>query len=95
MDRLPVLVESLRMSETVKSFYVGYPNGEFFLVRSLQDLFFANRFQAPAGAGFLVQSMTQHNDGTMVGKYRFFDEELRNLEMRAVTGYRYDLRTRP
>lgn len=95
LESLPILAQSLRMSETVKSVYIGYPNGEFFMVRRVDQPQIASRFQAPEGAQFLVQSITRETDGAMVGAYRFFDDGLRNIETRPMPSYRYDPRTRP
>ncbi|WDY55978.1 HD domain-containing phosphohydrolase [Pseudomonas sp. PSKL.D1] len=95
LQRLPQLVESLNANPMVSAAYIGYPNGEFLLVRRLRDPQLLQRFVAPAGTQFLVQSITQASDGTMQGEWRFYDRQLALLHAEAKPGYRYDPRSRP
>lgn len=95
LDRLPILVESLRVNPTVKSVYAGYPNGEFILVRRLNDPEVQAFFEAPSDAAFLVQTLTEQRDGTILGEYRYYDERIRLLQALERPDYDYDPRRRP
>lgn len=95
LDRLPVLAASLRGNKVIRNVYAGYPNGEFFMVRHMDRDSLLDRFSAPRGTRFMVQSQTLDTDGAMVGEYRFFDSDLRLLERQNQPHYKYDPRGRP
>ncbi|MFG0399921.1 HD domain-containing phosphohydrolase [Pseudomonas sp. zjy_11] len=95
MDRLPQLVEMLDANRMLSAAYLGYPSGEFLLVRRLRDPQLMQRFAAPPGTAFLVQSVS-HGDGAKVqGEWRFYDRALNLLQAQAKPDYRYDPRLRP
>ncbi|PYC32247.1 phosphohydrolase [Pseudomonas soli] len=95
LEQLPQLAESLRANRMLSAAYVGYPNGEFLLVRRLRDPQLLQRFAAPADTAFLVQTVTQGEDGTMQGEWRFYDAELTLLQRQSKSDYQYDPRQRP
>ncbi|MBB2496528.1 HD domain-containing phosphohydrolase [Aquipseudomonas ullengensis] len=95
LERLPLLVESLEANKMLSTAYVGYPNGEFLLVRKLRSAELRKQMQAPSNAAFLVQSITLAAAGEMVGEWRFYDRELGLLKAQVKADYRYDPRTRP
>ncbi|MFG0819719.1 HD domain-containing phosphohydrolase [Pseudomonas sp. GLN_3] len=95
LDRLPQLVEMLDANRMLSAAYLGYPSGEFLLVRRLRDPQLMQRFAAPPGTAFLVQSVS-HGDGAKVqGEWRFYDRALNLLQAQAKPDYRYDPRLRP
>ncbi|RCL21038.1 phosphohydrolase [Pseudomonas sp. AFG_SD02_1510_Pfu_092] len=94
LQRLPQLVEMLDANRMLSAAYMGYPNGEFLLLRRLRDPRLLQRFAAPAGTAFLVQSVSR--EGAAVhGEWRFYDRALNLLQAQAKPEYRYDPRTRP
>ncbi|NIF15419.1 HD domain-containing phosphohydrolase [Pantoea sp. Cy-639] len=95
LARLPQLAESLEANRMLSAAYIGYPNGEFLLVRRLRDPQLLERFTAPAGTVFLVQRISRGGDGTMHGEWRFYGHGLTLLKTEARPDYRYDPRTRP
>ena len=95
LERLPQLVESLNANKMLSAAYMGYPNGEFLLVRRLKDPQLLQRYAAPAGTAFLVQSVSKGDDGTLLGEWRFYDPALALLKSEAKPNYRYDPRVRP
>jgi len=95
LERLPQLVESLNANKMLSAAYVGYPNGEFLLVRRLRDPQLLARFDAPAGSRFLVQTVSLDEGGAMRGEWRFYDRALTLLKAQAMPDYHYDPRTRP
>jgi len=95
LERLPQLVESLKANKMLSAAYVGYPSGEFLLVRRLRDPQMLERFAAPPGSRFLVQSVSLGEGGTRVGEWRFYDPALTLLKRQAMPDYHYDPRTRP
>ncbi|WHH50460.1 HD domain-containing phosphohydrolase [Pseudomonas sp. Ap32] len=103
LGRLPQLVEMLDANRMLSAAYLGYPSaaylgypsGEFLLVRRLRDPQLMQRFAAPPGTAFLVQSVS-HGEGAKVqGEWRFYDRALKLLQAQAKPEYRFDPRLRP
>jgi len=82
LERLPQLVESLRANSVVSAAFIGYPTGEFFMVRKLVDPQLQTRFSAPAGAQFMVRSTSLAPDDSTVREWRFYDADTYLLEIR-------------
>ncbi|UVE18736.1 HAMP domain-containing protein [Pseudomonas sp. LS44] len=95
LDRLPLLVESLNTNKMLSAVYVGYPNGEFLLVRVLRNAELKQRLKAPQGAVFLVQSISLGEAGALQGEWRFYDRELALLHSEMKPDYHFDPRSRP
>ena len=82
LERLPQLVESLNANKMLSAAYVGYANGEFLLVRRLREPQLLERFAAPPGTAFPVQSVSRQAGGSMSGQWRFYDRQLNLLQAR-------------
>ncbi|MFG1396192.1 HD domain-containing phosphohydrolase [Roseixanthobacter pseudopolyaromaticivorans] len=95
LDRLQVLTSTLEHIPFVSAVYAGYPNGEFFLVRSVDDAHLTRLFDAPPGTAFLVQSITLDTNGQPIGEWRFYDSQLHLLKSEMKPDYKYDPRSRP
>ncbi|MFG0381590.1 HD domain-containing phosphohydrolase [Pseudomonas sp. zbq_18] len=95
LERLPLLVEGLVANKMLSAAYVGYPNGEFLLVRRMRDDTLRERFAAPKGSAFMVQSITLAEAGNYVGEWRFYNRDLALLKSEIKPDYRFDPRTRP
>jgi len=94
MTSLPTLAEVLRRRPQVAAVYVGYENGDFFLVRSLNDDASRKEVGAPATAAFLVQSI-ERGRGASEPRFVILDAELRRISDSTPPGYRFDPRSRP
>jgi len=95
LQSLAQLVETLKANRMLSAAYLGYPNGDFLLVRRLRDPQLLERFEAPAGTHYLVQSVSHGADGALLGEWRFYDPALNLLSTQLKPDYRYDPRTRP
>ncbi|WP_085623488.1 MULTISPECIES: HD domain-containing phosphohydrolase [unclassified Pseudomonas] len=94
LQSLPQLVETLEANRMLSAAYMGYPSGDFLLVRRLRDPQLLQRFAAPPGTAFLVQSISREG-GAVQGEWRFYDRALNLLQAQARPEYRYDPRARP
>jgi HD-GYP domain-containing protein (c-di-GMP phosphodiesterase class II) len=94
MPTLPTLAEVLRRRPQVAAIYVGYDNGDFFLVRALPDDASRKDFTAPQNAAFLVQSV-ERRGSVLQPRFMLFDAELRHISDATRPGYRFDPRERP
>ena len=70
--------EALNNSSALTSLYVGYGNGDFFMVRRIWDEADGRTFDAPAQTAFMVQSIV-HKNGESRGRYIFLDAGLKEL----------------
>ncbi|MFZ4285888.1 HD domain-containing phosphohydrolase [Variovorax sp. HJSM1_2] len=94
LSRVGVFAAELSANELVSAIYVGFENGDFLLVRPLDQRDIRQRFQAPTQANFLVQTVTTNAQGVRVGAYHFFDASNRLLLQREIPDYQFDPRQR-
>ena len=97
LRRLPVLVRLLEQNQLLSAVYVGYPDGQFLLVRPLRSAQVRERVGAPPTAAFLLQSLARENGRRkpLVGRFSFYDAQLNRLGSAVRPDYRFDPRTRP
>jgi HD-GYP domain-containing protein (c-di-GMP phosphodiesterase class II) len=95
MESVTYIADALEHSPSLSALYVGYGNGDFFLLRPLRDhAAIRAQFGAPADAAYLVQSIERGPAGAPRGTYIFLDSGLTPLERREVPDYVFDPRTR-
>jgi len=95
MDSASDLADALEHGTALSAVYIGYGNGDFFLLRALRDNAAARaQFNAPAAAAYLVQSIERDRNDAVRGTYVFLDKERRELGRRDVPGYVFDPRRR-
>lgn len=87
MQRVVILAEILRSNALAEATYVGYPNGDFFMLRRAET----PEPHAPAGTAFVVQAAAQGAPG----RYLYFDRAMKQIGQRVLPSYRFDPRTRP
>jgi adenylate cyclase len=80
MKYLALFRGALLDNEQVAAIYVGYANGDFFLLRPLHSEIERNKYNAPADTQFMVQSI-EHQGNTLEGSYIFLDSALRELKV--------------
>lgn len=95
LQRIPVLVETLNANATLSAVYIGYANGEFVLVRRLDNPEFKARIEAPEMSDYLVQTISLDEQGLTQGNWLFYDLAFRLHDRREMPDYRFDPRTRP
>lgn len=87
--------EALNNSGALTSLYVGYGNGDFFMVRRIWDETDRKFFDAPEKTAFMVQSIDRQGEDPR-GRYIFLDAQLLVLRSddRPVYATSFDPRTR-
>jgi len=94
LNAIPLLFETLQSGAQLSAAYIGYDDGDFISVRPIDpETDWGRLMTPPAGAAYLVQSMT-HDASGRSGRYLFFDKDRVLIENRPVPNYRYDPRTR-
>ena len=95
MDSVAYLADALEHSPSLSALYIGYGNGDFFLLRPLLDNAAVRaQFKAPAAAAYLVQSIERDRAGAARGTYVFLDKAQKVIERRDAPDYLFDPRTR-
>ncbi|HEY7141564.1 MAG TPA: SpoIIE family protein phosphatase [Methylomirabilota bacterium] len=92
LESLPFLTTALAAHPEISAVYVGFGNGDFFLVRSLPEGT-RQSLGAPPEAAFLVQSLTA-TDRPTPGRYIFVNAQLGVVRNEPRPSYRFDPRTR-
>lgn len=95
LTRLPVLAAVLDSNSTSRNLYIGYPNGEFLLMRKIDSEELRARLELNETTAYLVQTLTLDNDGDMIGEYRFYDADLHLQDVQLRPDYVYDPSERP
>ncbi|PXF28608.1 hypothetical protein WH50_25395 [Pokkaliibacter plantistimulans] len=95
LGRLQVFSEVVANNPMIGAVYVGYPDGEFFLLRKLATEKQRNYFSAPADSAYIVQSRSLQPDDNIIGEWRFYDRNLRLLDRWQMSTYQFDPRSRP
>uniref|UniRef100_UPI0025E357A1 hypothetical protein n=1 Tax=Pseudomonas sp. UBA2684 TaxID=1947311 RepID=UPI0025E357A1 len=90
---LKPLVQALRDNPKLASLYLGYDDGDFFMVRPLRSDALKQRFDAPENAAYQVWSI-ERSDASLDANYLFFDGSLNLISRRQRLKEDYDPRTR-
>lgn len=94
-ERVPALAQMLNTNPLLSAVYVGYPNGDFVLLRTLRQAHAQDLLTPPEGAAFLLQSIERDADQNVTGRWAFFSQDLTLLEDTEREDYRFDPRDRP
>ncbi len=91
---LPPVAEALELNSSISAFYIGYEDGDFFLIRTLhQNQLAGETLEAPDGSAYAIQSIEQGSTDP-VETLLFFDERLQLIERRPLEGTDFDPRER-
>lgn len=90
---LKPMAQALRDNPKLASLYLGYADGDFFMLRPLRSEALKQRFQASSNAAFQVWSIDRSERGSDA-HYLFFDDSLQLLNRRALAQEQYDPRNR-
>ena len=94
MPLLPLFAQSLRDNPKLAALYLGYEDGDFFMVRPLRDDFTKGIFDAPANAAYQVWSIDRSGEARPISESLYLDAELNLISKRQYLNERYDPRTR-
>lgn len=95
LARRGVLATELADNPLVSAISIGYENGDFLLMRALNQSDIRERFQAPARASYLVQAVELGEDGKRRGLFLFYDAGNELVLRRPEPDYQFDPRARP
>ncbi|MBT9531189.1 MAG: cache and HAMP domain-containing protein, partial [Pseudomonas sp.] len=91
---LPAFAQALSDNPKLASLYLGYPDGDFMMVRPLRSEAQRQLFDAPSEAAFQLWSIDRSADGTS-SSYQFFDAQLNLLRRIQLPYEQFDPRQRP
>nr|WP_286948930.1 HD domain-containing phosphohydrolase [Pseudomonas sp. UBA6718] len=95
LDLLPMFAQTLRDNPKLAALYLGYEDGDFFMVRSLRNERLKKIFDAPANAAFQVWTVDRTGSARPISESQYFDAELNWISRRQNLKETYDPRTRP
>jgi HD-GYP domain-containing protein (c-di-GMP phosphodiesterase class II)/HAMP domain-containing protein len=96
LELLEHFVEILRNNPRISSMYVADVDGDFFIVRSVENNPHAGVvFDAPAGTHFIVQGIDRELDELIAEKVMFLDEKLFQVSDQIIENTTYDHRRLP
>lgn len=96
-QRLPLLrpfSQSLSDNPNLASLYLGYANGDFFMVRPLRSAALKTLLKAPEAAAYQVWSIEHDPQGTLHSQSLFFDQALTLVSRQDNPDDSYDPRSR-
>ena len=96
-QRLPLLrpfSQSLSDNPNLASLYLGYANGDFFMVRPLRSAALKTLLKAPEAAAYQVWSIEHDPQGTLHSQSLFFDQALTLISRQDNPDDSYDPRSR-
>lgn len=92
LGSLPSIAAFLEMQPQLTSVYVGYANGDFFLVRPLRSDADRALFKVPPSAAYLMQSLERDKNAA---RFYAYDAQLNRVAATTPDDYAFDPRTRP
>ena len=97
LDRIPLLASMMKMNHILSAIYVGYEDGDFFLLRALKNQTARSQVAAPDNATYLLQAIDRTESGEIKQtRWQFFDANLTPLALPIQPDdYTYDPRQRP
>ncbi len=93
LKMLPLFAQALRDNPKLASIYLGYEDGDFFMVRPLRSEMLKQRFNAPDNAAYQVWAIDRSSARTE-SDYLFYDGSLNPLNRRQNLSEPYDPRVR-
>ncbi|MGB5776245.1 MAG: hypothetical protein WBP89_16445, partial [Sedimenticolaceae bacterium] len=90
IDNLPRLTAALSGNRGVSGIQLGYPNGDYFIVRPLNSDYLRQRFGAPAGASYVVDEVATSESGVRQLTRSFFDHALTLVQENPPAATAYD-----
>lgn len=89
-ELLDFFAGSLRSTPQISSMYVGFSDGDFYLVRSIKGLpSTGSKLAAPANTEFIVEHIQRERDQPERYSTQYYDRHLQKLELETgfITGY--------
>ncbi|MVV48786.1 HD domain-containing protein [Pseudomonas sp. PB120] len=86
--------QSLKDNPDLASLYLGYANGDFFMVRPLRTAELKTQLKAPGTAAYQVWSIERNTHDQVHSQVLFFDQDLSLISRQDNTEEPYDPRTR-
>ena len=95
LKSLQLLSTALRNETNMSGIQIGYPNGDYFIVRAIRSKDVRNTFSAPDESVFVVDNINTDNKGKRILLRLFYDKQLRELSQDSPVQTTYDPRERP
>jgi HD-GYP domain-containing protein (c-di-GMP phosphodiesterase class II)/HAMP domain-containing protein len=91
---LAPFAQALQDNPKLSSLYVGYPNGDFFMLMALRNQAQSHQYAVPARTRFMLWSI-ERSASAQSSRYLFFDQQLQALGQAPGPDEPFDPRLRP
>ena len=96
LTRLPTLVRTLEMNKLLSAVYFGYPDGDFFLLRTVRSKQLKTKYGLSPQAAFLLQAIDRNVLGEIEDtQWIVYDKDINPINHITPKNYNYDPRVRP
>ena len=95
LRRLEAFTTNLYANPLLTAVYIGYDNGDYFLVSPLTKATLRQSYHAPEQAKYVVRTLLEQAGEKRTHQLLFYDQQLNLIEQRIDPDYVYDPRQRP
>jgi hypothetical protein len=95
LQRLEAFTTNLYANPLLTAVYIGYDNGDYFLVSPLTKATLRQSYRAPEQAKYVVRTLLGQAGEKRTHQLLFYDQQLNLIEQRIDPDYVYDPRQRP
>ena len=95
LQRLEAFTTNLYANPLLTAVYIGYDNGDYFLVSPLTKATLRQSYRAPEQAKYVVRTLLGQVAEKRTHQLLFYDQHLNLIEQRIDPDYVYDPRQRP
>ena len=95
LQRLEAFTTNLYANPLLTAVYIGYDNGDYFLVSPLTKATLRQSYRAPEQAKYVVRTLLGQVAEKRTHQLLFYDQQLNLIEQRIDPDYVYDPRQRP
>lgn len=92
---VPLIYSALEKEQKLTALQFGYDNGDYFIVRSLNNEYMAERFESPDQAAVVVDNITTSPDGLRYRSRFWFTDSMVRIGKDNTVMVTYDPRVRP
>ena len=92
---LPPLTIGLANEPNMSAIQIGYPNGDYFIIRPVSSAYVRKHFKAPNESKFIVDNINKDENDNRILLRIYFDKDLREISRQQPQKTEYDPRNRP
>lgn len=92
---VPLIYSAIKEEQQLTALQFGYDNGDYFIVRSLDNEYMSKRFNAPDQAVIVVDNITKSENGVRTRSRFWYTDSMVRIGKKDEVADQYDPRVRP